>query len=134
MTPKEVRNEITKRYLTLLNQFPIAITGHAFDPPKDPAPWVRLTIIFNDGRQSSLGDIGNRKFIKSGFVNAQIFTPSGTGTDKNDEMAQDSLNLLDSIRIDQKLWMYNGKIQTIGDSGGYYQQNVVIEFNFEDIR
>lgn len=135
MTPKEVRNEILKKYLTEFNgQFPIAVPGHPFSKPEPPAPWVRVSVIFNDGSQTSLGEKGNRRFQKSGFIVAQVFTPVNTGTDRNDEIAADSLVLLDGIAVGQGLWTHSGRIDTIGDKDDYYQQNVVVQFNFEDIR
>ena len=135
MTPKEVRNEIVKRFIAqFTGQFPIAVTGHRFSPPAIPAPWVRLSVIFNDGAQTSLGRVGNRKFQKSGFVNVQVFTPVNKGTDRNDDIAQSVSAFLDGVDLGHGLWLYNGSIKTIGDKDDYYQQNVVVEFNFEDIR
>lgn len=135
MTPKEVRNEIVKRFLAqFTGQFAIAVTGHRFVPPQIPAPWVRISVIFNEGGQTSLGVKGNRRFQKSGFVNVQVFTPVNKGTDQNDDMAQNILAFLDGESMGHGLWLYDGSIKTIGDKDDYYQQNVVIEFNFEDIR
>ena len=88
MTPKEVRNEIVKRFLAqFTGQFAIAVTGHRFVPPQIPAPWVRISVIFNEGGQTSLGVKGNRRFQKSGFVNVQVFTPVNKGTDQNDVLS-----------------------------------------------
>lgn len=135
MTPKEARNQITKRFLAAFTgQFPIAVTGHRFTPPQIPNPWVRISVIFNDGAQTSLGEKGNRRFQKSGFVTVQVFTPVNKGTDQNDEMASSILTFLDGESMGSELWLYNGRINTIGDKDDYYQQNVVVEFNFEDIR
>lgn len=135
MTPKEARNQIIKRFLTqFTGQFPIAVTGHRFTPPSIPASWIRITVIFNEGSQTTLGEKGNRKFQKSGFVNVQVFTPVNKGTDLNDEMANNILVFLDGVSMDYGLWLYNGTIKTIGDRDDYYQQQVVVEFNFEDIR
>lgn len=135
MTPKEVRNKLVSKYLVEFNgQFPIAIVGQPFTKPSTPEPWVRIAIIMNDSNQTSLGEIGNRRYQKTGFTVIQIFTPINTGTDRNDEIAEDSLVLMDGIKIDPALWTYNGRIDTIGDNDDYYQQNVVVEFKFEDIR
>lgn len=134
MTIKEVRNIILKKYLAEFNgQFPILVSGTRNNKPATPTEWVRISVIFNDGRQSTMGLTGNRKFLKMGFVVIQVFTPANKGTDLNDEMANNSLNLLDGITI-ERLWLSNGKINTVGDDGEYFQQNVSIELEFEDIR
>lgn len=133
MTPTEARNEIMKRYLdNFTGQFPIAVDNKKFDKP-DGVKWVRLTIKFNSGNQDSLGRENNRKFTKQGLIFVQVFTPSNKGTDDNDDLCNSSLNLLDGVRIND-LWLYRGRIKTIGSDGEFYQQNVVVEFEFENIR
>lgn len=133
MTPTEARNEIMKRYLTeYTGQFPIAFDNKKFVKP-DGVKWVRLTVNFNSGLQDSLGQTGNRKFTKWGLIFVQVFTPSNKGTNENDDLCNGSLNLLDGVRIDD-LWLYNGRIKTIGSDGEFYQQNVLVEFEFENIR
>lgn len=133
MTPIQVRNEIEKAYLAEYNgQFPIAIDNKRLDRPNEDT-WVRLSIQFNDGKQGSFGITGNRKFLKYGFIYVQVFTPANEGTDDNDILVENSMNLFDGTRIEQ-LWMYNGKVKTVGSDGQFYQQNAVIEFSFENIR
>ena len=134
MTPTEARKAIMSRYWNAFNgQFPIAIDNKKFDPPSTPSKWVRLSVQFNDGNQDSLGRSGNRKFVKRGLIFVQVFTPSNKGTNDNDGTAADSVNIFDGVRIND-LWMYNGRIETVGSDGEYYQQNAVVEFEFENIR
>ncbi len=133
MTPSEVRNALMSRYITeFTGQFPIAIDNQKEEKADT---WVRLTIKFDDGNQSSLGITNNRKFVRRGLITAQVFTKKNTGTDETDIIAQESVKLFDGVRLSTQLWMYNGKIETIGsDNDEYYQQNAVIEFEFENIR
>lgn len=133
MTPTEARNEIMKRYLdNFTGQFPIALDNKKLKKPDDEK-WVRLNIQFNDGNQDSLGKEGNRKYIKRGLIFVQVFTPANKGTNDNDDLCYSSLALLDGVRIND-LWMHSGKINTIGSDGEFYQQHVVVEFEFENIR
>jgi len=134
MTPKETRNAIAKRVLAAFNSiYFVAVDNIKTGPPPIPAPWIRLTIVFNEGNQNTLGLEGNRKFVKLGMASAQVFTPINKGTDLNDDIANEALNLLDGVRID-KLWMYNGRIKTRGSDGEYYRQDSIVEFEFEEIR
>lgn len=134
MTPSEVRNAIAARYLNEYNgDFPIALDNLKFTKPNPNVKWVRVNVQFNGGFQSSLGKTGNRKFVKFGLLFIQVFTPANKATDENDTLADDSLNLFDGERLEQ-LWLYNGRIDTIGSDGEFYQQNVIVEFEFEDIR
>lgn len=136
MTPKEARNAIFTRYLTEFSgQFDIALDNQKFTPPEtgDGVKWVRVSIKFNDGTQSSLGQSGNRKFEKYGLLFIQVFTPDGHATNDNDELAEDSLNLFEGERLGE-LWFNNGRIVTIGPDGEWYQQNVVLELTFSAIK
>jgi len=132
MTPTEARNAMTSKYLVEYSgQFPIAIDNQIFTQPKPAEKYVRVTVKFNVGSQHTLGRKGNRKFVKLGLLFIQIFTPINTGTNENDILANDSLELFDGESLG-RLWFYNGRIETGANDGVYYQQNVVVEFEFED--
>lgn len=136
MTPKEVRNAIFTRYLTEFNgQFPIALDNQPFTPPEtgDGVKWVRVSVKFNNGAQSSLGKSGNRKFTKYGLLFIQVFTPTGHATNDNDELAEESLSLFEGERLGS-LWFNNGRILTVGSDDEWYQQNAVLELTFETIK
>lgn len=136
MTPTEVRNAIVSRYLTEFNgQFPIALDNQPFTPPEtgEGVKWVRVSVQFNSGTQSSLGRENNRRFDKTGFLFIQVFTPSGHATNDNDNLADDSLNLFEGVRIND-LWFTDGRIVTIGTDGEWFQQNVTLFLTFSAIK
>lgn len=133
MTPTEVRNTIQSRYLDqFTGQFPIALDNQQFDPPVGNK-WTRVSVQFNTGSQDSLGTVLNRKFLRKGILFIQIFTPANTATNANDDLARSSLELFEGEHIGD-LWFVNGRIITIGTDGTWYQQNVVLEFNYQHIR
>jgi hypothetical protein len=136
MTPKAVRNAIMARYLTEFSgQFEIALDNQPFTPPETGSgvKWVRVSVRFSGGAQSSLGRSGTRRFQKQGMLFVQVFTPTGHATNDNDDLAEDSLNLFEGEKIND-LWFYNGEIKTIGSDDEWYQQNVILEFNFDAIK
>jgi len=134
MTPTEVRNAITSRFLIEYNtQFHIAVDNQIFEVPNPAVKYARVVVKFNTGNQHTLGQKGNRKFVKQGLLFVQILTPINTGTNENDTLAQSTLELFDGETLG-KLWFYNGRIETERSDGVYYSQNVVVEFEFEDIR
>jgi hypothetical protein len=136
MTPSEVRNAIVQRYLdTYDGVHPIALDNQAFTPPESATGivWTRVSVQFTSGEQDSLGNTGNRKFIKGGFLYIQVFTPFGHATNGNDSLAEASLNLFEGVRLND-LWFKDGRIVTVGEDGEWYQQNVVLEFEFEAIK
>ena len=134
MTESEVRNLIIKTYLTEYDgDFPIATDNLKFTKPNPPEKWVRISVQFNDGFQESLGIKTNRKFSGLGLLFIQVFTPINTATDENDSLARASKILFDGEHI-QQVRFFNGRIDTIGPDGEFYQQNAIVEFEFEDIR
>lgn len=136
MTPKEARNAIYQRYLDEFSgQFDIALDNQPFTPPDvgEGVKWTRINVQLVTGTQSSLGVSGNRKFVKEGLLFIQVFTPNGHATNTNDDLAEDSLVLYEGERIGD-LWFKNGRITTIGEDGEWYQQNVVLELEFEAIK
>lgn len=134
MTESEVRNLIVKTYLTEFDgQFTIATDNRKFKKPNPSEKWVRISVQFNDGFQESLGIKTNRKFVGFGLIFIQVFTPINKATDDNDSLARSSKILFDGEHI-QQVRFFNGRIETIGSTGEFYQQNVVVEFEFEDIR
>jgi hypothetical protein len=134
MTYVEARNALISRYLTeYQGEFPIGTDNVKIATPNPPVKWVDVNVQFNDGNQSSLGRAGNRKFLRLGLLFIQIRTPQNTATDENDLLAQASVNLFDGERLGQ-LWLFNGRVKTVGSDGQFYLQNAIVEFKFEDIR
>lgn len=134
MTESEVRNLIVSTFMNEFDgDFPIAVDNKKFTQPNPPVNWQRIAVQFNTGFQESLGIKTNRKFSGLGLVTMQVFTPINKGTDENDSLARASKILFDGEHI-QQLRFFNGRIETIGPDKEWYQQNAVVEFEFEDIR
>lgn len=136
-TPAEARNLILQFYLDEFSGiFPIALPNQPFEQP-EPAEgikWVQLDVRFTFGGQDTLGAAGNRKFTNGGLIIVQVRTPNGDATDTNDILAKQSLDLLDSIRLNSNVWTSGGRIITVGTDGEWYLQNVLIDLQFEETR
>jgi len=134
-TYSEVRNEIMKRFITNFSAIPTAFDNQDIDPP-DPSvtvKWVRLNVKFSNGTQDSFGASGNRKFLKSGLLIMQVFTAINAATNVSDTLCQQVQDAFEGVRIDD-IWFFNGGIRFSGSDGEWYQQNVVFDFNFEDVK
>ena len=135
MTPKAARNYMQQAFITAwASQTEIALDNQDFDPGDSASPWVRLSIQFNDGEQASIGGgEGNQLFRTYGFVFVQVFTRRGTATDANDTLADTALKIFQGKDING-IWFKNGRINSVPQGKEkWYQQNVVIEFSFDDI-
>lgn len=137
MTEAEARNAIIKLFLAefplLHPTIPIAVAGKEFTKPELPNPWVRISVNFNLGNQDTQGQPGNRKFTRMGMAFVQVFTAKDKGTDLSDQIVNNSLNILDGVRL-ERLWLYNGSPVTLPEEPDYYRQNATVEFRFENIR
>jgi hypothetical protein len=137
VTPKAAKNAIVQRYLDEFEgDFPIALPNQPFSPPVPGAGvvWVSLDVRLATGGQDSLGPIGGRRFLSGGVVLAQVSTTSGDATNLNDDTAKAALDLLDGVRLAGGLWTYGGRIVTAGTNGEWYQQNVIVNLQFEETR
>jgi len=134
-TFSEVRNEIYKRYLGTYSSTPYALDNQNFIPPapSTTVKWVRINVQFTSGAQDSLGAAGNRKFLKSGLLTFQVFTAVDAATNVNDAFCQSLQDLFEGVRIDD-IWFLNGGIRYSGIDGEWFQQNVVFDFQFEDVK
>lgn len=131
----EVRNAIIKRFRASFSAVPMALDNQNFDPPTPSATikWVRLSVQFVGGRQDSFGKSGNRKFLKSGLLSIQVFTAIDEATNVNDTLCQQVQDLFEGVRIDD-IWFYDGGIRFSGAENEWFQQNVVFDFDFEDVK
>jgi hypothetical protein len=137
----DARKAITSRYLTefalLYPAIPIFIDNKG-DSSKGTADkgdsWVRITVISTSPNGQTLGKPGNRKYNKLGFINCQIFTSINQGTNANDEMADASKELFEGVSFASKLWCYDGRVETIGSDGEFWQQNAINVFEYEYTR
>jgi len=135
MTPKEARNAMQAKFLADWGSTtPIALDNQPFDPPDDDSSWVRFTVIFNGGEQAALGgEDGNRLFRRFGLIVIQVFTRIGVATNTNDDLSYQALKIFEGVEV-AGIWFRNGRVTSIPAAREkWYQQNVVLEFEFDDI-
>jgi hypothetical protein len=102
-----------------------------FETPNN-APWVRLSVRNQVGRQQTLGQPTNRIFQRYGAVFVQIFVPVSTaGTKTADTLAARARALFEGTRIAGTTVNFQDcHIRESGiDDGKWYQ--VVVEAEFE---
>lgn len=135
-TFSEVRNAIMERFIGTFGSTLVAFDNQNFVPPTVGAAvkWYRLSIQFVDGAQDSFGSVvGSRKFLKSGILTIQVFTEIDSATNLNDAQCQLVQDLFEGVRVGD-IWFLNGGIRFSGSDGDWYQQNVVFDITFEDVK
>ena len=133
LTPDQVDKSIQNAFfLAWGKSTPIAWDNLDFDEEAQNLPWVRLNVQFTTGSISCLGRIGFRQFRNEGFVFVQIFTPVGGGKSANTILATEARNVFRGGLFAGGLWFRNETIVDVGPDGKWYQQNVSVEFSFDE--
>lgn len=67
------------------------------DIAPDTEAWVRLSVLKTANRQSSLGTVGNRRFVRVGRVFVQIYVRSGEQTSLLNELCSAVVDMFETF-------------------------------------
>ena len=116
------------------------------DVPKDDFPakaatasaWARVTVLHNPatGGQATLsGEVGNRRFRRFGTITVNIFTPVGDGKKLAHELQTVAMRAFEGVRTTGTGVIFRNVRHTeIGPEGEYDQNNVLAEFEYDEVR
>lgn len=103
-------------------------------PPATQIPWARLTLIHATGTQSALANHeGVRRFTHTGTMTVQIFTPLGRGGSVGYPLAQIVVEAFQGSATINAVWFRNVRVNEIGVSRGWYQINVLADFEYDQL-
>ena len=93
--------------------------------------WVKLTIL--NGGQFQNGFNGrNNQYRKSGLVIVSIFIKQGGGTAEADEIADVIEKFMRGAHY-ENITFYSPELNTIGESGKWFQKNLTTPFKIDEI-
>jgi hypothetical protein len=127
MTLTEIRNAVIARMTaqTAIAAGDVRYPNDKTYDPKGKAIWARLT---NIPGLAGANEIGNGPVVhRTGIVIIQIFVPSNSGTLLITQTA-DKLRELFEFQGDGKLSYFSVSSTEVGDSNGWYQQNITIPY------
>jgi hypothetical protein len=134
MSIATARNAIHSKFNTeWAGQTPIAWDGVEFTKPA--TAWVRIHVDGNTSAQAGFGDgVLHRQ---SGLIFVQVFIPANTGTADADSYAQDAADALQYKRLtrsgERPVRTWGATIRTIGHRDGWFQVNVEIPFDYDEV-
>ena len=104
-------------------------------PPKEGA-WARIAIAHEAGFPATLGgETGNRRFRKLGTVTVQIFTEFGKGEQEADELAIIAEKAFEGeVTSPGRVIFRNARTIEIGRDGQWFQTNVLVDFEYDEVR
>lgn len=104
-------------------------------PTDTSSPWARITVKHDKGQQTALcGADGSKRFTRTGVIIIQIFTPSGEGLSSSDTSVKIIQDAFEGKKSTNGVWFRDVDYKEIGPSGDYYQVNVIIQFEYDEIK
>lgn len=107
--------------------------GVRTEKPADADPWATITIRHVTGQQRTLG-ISNRLFERNGMVIFQIFIPSGNGLQVLYQLAKLFTDAFEGISSPSGVWFRNVRINEVGRDGQFHQLNVLVDFEYTEVK
>jgi hypothetical protein len=105
------------------------------DIPDTSTPWARVTVRHQTGRQQTLvNDVGQRKFLREGVIIIQIFIPSGEGLSLIDSLAKIVADAFEGKSTTSGVWFRNVRLNEIGADGNWFNANVLIDFEYNELK
>jgi hypothetical protein len=105
------------------------------DANDNPQAWARITTRHVDSNQSALsGCSGQTPFTRIGLVTVQVFTSLGTGLSIGDSLYKIVLDAFEGKKSPLGVWFRNVRLQEIGESRGWFQANILAEFQYDEIK
>lgn len=137
MSLRQARNAIEGRFnAQWAGRTAIAWDNAPFEKPSPQVSWVRIAV---DGNVASQAAFGSGVLHRNaGLIFVQVFAPENTGTSESDTLAQAAADALAYQRItasgmDRPVRVYGATIRRIGESDGWRQTNVTIEFEYDEV-
>ena len=101
---------------------------------EDQSPWAVVVVRHAAGQQDSLGGVGNRSFLRLGVVIVTIHTPSGSGLSTAYALAKVVADAYEGVSSQNGVWFRNVRINELGRDGSFFQTNVLIDFEYTEIK
>ncbi len=124
---------------TSLNGAPLILwEGQPSDvPPEQGVPYIRFNMTGVNAKQGSLADeSGAKKWDNAGIINVQCFGPVewANGYEVAKYIAIMAKRVFQGKSSPNGMWFRNCRTNRIGPSGGWYQFNTLIEYQFDEVR
>ncbi len=109
----------------------------AGDPPSTatPVPWARVVLRNVTGQQGSLsGALGTQRWDREGNVIIQVFVPAGEGLSRSKNLVKIVVDAFEGVATPLNVRFRNVRTNEIGESGEWFQVNVIADFLFDEIK
>jgi hypothetical protein len=114
---------------------PDAVTLAAIDDTNtNVTSWARASVKHNAGFQATLGAPGDRRFDREGILLVEIYAPAGDGLTLARSLHTLVEQAFEGVSSPNGVWFRNVHTEEIGPSGPWTHANVIIEFQYDEVR
>ncbi len=138
LTVSAARDEILTLFKTAWDAGAPAVPVHYWDmstdtPGTSNAAWAAIRAQWTLGRQRGLS-VGTKRYEREGIVTVQIFTPFGSGLSQADDLSKIAYDAFEGVDTPNGVWFRNVRVNTVGQSGEWFQTNVIADFIYEEVK
>jgi hypothetical protein len=132
MTPQEARDEIMALFVAGWSSTGIDLRfWNAPGPlPKDRSPWARILVKHTQGGNAS---ISSKRFMRSGVIFVEIYTPVGGGFTQADDLAKIAMDVFQGKSTPGGVWFRNVRLVETDAEGHWSQVNVIADFTYDEV-
>lgn len=104
-------------------------------PPSRVGSWARARVQHTTGRQASLaGASGTKRWERGGFLIVQLFTPALDGQNLADSLGSIILGAFEGYSSPSGVWFRNPRMNEVGKDGAWYQTNLFVDFQYDEVK
>lgn len=105
------------------------------DEPPTSGGYARITVAHTGGTQATLANAeGKRRWRSTGTLTVQLFTPPGGGQVLSDKLVTIAKNAFQGVSTAGGVVFRDVSIREIGAVSGWYQANVLVAFEYDEVR
>ena len=97
-------------------------------------PWASFVIRHATGDQDTLGGRGARSFLREGTITVAIHTPTGNGLSESIALGTVARNIYEGNSSPNGVWFRKVRIQEVGRRGSFFQRNMLVDFQYYEVK
>ncbi len=140
VTENEILDRLKARWDADGDSSPFALLYADVRGPSTPTDantaWAKATVNFGSSEQASLVDnSGVKRWERTGFLTVQLFTPVGEGHTLSNKLKKTVVNAFEGHRTPNGVTFIESiRFVPIGSDGNWYQLNVLVPFESDEIK
>lgn len=100
----------------------------------DQDNWSVFRVFYESSSQASLGGTGNRMFRRRGTIIVSIYTRSGNGLQDAQSLAKTAIDIFEGNATSGGVWFRNAQMQNRGMDGEFYLTQVLVNFEYDEVK